>query len=200
MQLGKLLKYITYESVQGSQELEITDICYHSGKAKQGSLFICIKGQRADGHDYLPDALLAGVTAVVIETTVVVDTKKDSFLYTVQQKMSLQEIVHNHGVTVILVEDSRGTMAKLAEAFYGFPSRKLRLIGITGTKGKTTTTYLLQSICEKAGLKCGIIGSTGTVVEDQHLDSKGQLCPFYLILRDDQSLRMPYLPSLFHTN
>ena len=63
-------------------------------------------------------------------------------------------------------------MARIAEAFYGHPSRQMRMIGITGTKGKTTTTYLLQSICEKAGLKCGIIGSTGTVVEEQHLDSK----------------------------
>ena len=75
-------------------------------------------------------------------------------------------------VPQVLVNNGRAAMARIAEAFYGHPSRQMRMIGITGTKGKTTTTYLLQSICEKAGLKCGIIGSTGTVVEEQHLDSK----------------------------
>ena len=75
-------------------------------------------------------------------------------------------------VPQVRVNNGRAAMARIAEAFYGYPSRQMRMIGITGTKGKTTTTYLLQSICEKAGLKCGIIGSTGTVVEEQHLDSK----------------------------
>ena len=159
MQLGKLLEHITYESVQGSQGLEITDICYHSGKAKQGSLFICIKGQRVDGHDFLMDALLAGAAAVVIEAAGVVDLGKDSFLYTEHRKIPLQEIVLKLGVTVILVEDTRGTMAKLAEAFYGFPSRKLRLIGITGTKGKTTTAFLTAGILREAGYRTGLIGT-----------------------------------------
>ena len=159
MQLSKLLKHITYKSVQGSQELEIADICYHSGKAKQGSLFICIKGQRADGHDYLMDALIAGAAAVVIEATGVVDTGKDSFLYTEHRKIPLQDMVHNYGVTVILVEDTRGAMAKLAEAFYGFPSRKLRMIGITGTKGKTTTAFLTAGILREAGYRTGLIGT-----------------------------------------
>lgn len=159
MQLGKLLEHITYEGVQGSQELEITDICYHSGKAKQGSLFICIKGQWADGHDYLPEALLAGAAAVVIEAAGVVEAGKEKILYTERQKIQLQEIVFELGVTVILVEDTRSAMAKLAEAFYGFPAGKLRLIGITGTKGKTTTAFLTAGILKEAGYRVGLIGT-----------------------------------------
>lgn len=159
MQLGKLLEHITYESVQGSQGLEITDICYHSGKAKQGSLFICIKGQRVDGHEYLMEAILSGAAAVVIDAAGVVDTGKERFLYTEHRKIPLQEIVHTLGVAVILVEDTRGTMARLAEAFFDFPAGKLRLIGITGTKGKTTTAFLTAGILREAGYRVGLIST-----------------------------------------
>ena len=75
-------------------------------------------------------------------------------------------------VPQVRVSNGRAAMARISEAFYGYPSRGMRMIGITGTKGKTTTTYLLKSILEKASLKCGIIGSTGSVIEDRHLDSK----------------------------
>jgi UDP-N-acetylmuramoyl-L-alanyl-D-glutamate--2,6-diaminopimelate ligase len=75
-------------------------------------------------------------------------------------------------VPQVRVSNGRAAMARIAEAFYGHPAREMKLVGITGTKGKTTTTYLLKSICEKAGYKCGIIGSTGSVIGSRHLDSK----------------------------
>lgn len=144
MQLEQLLLHISYESVQGSQRREIADICYHSGKVKSGSLFVCLKGFRTDGHKYLADAVARHAAAVVVE--------KDA--------LPAPEIrVTATGVTVIVVRDARVALAELSAAFFDFPARKLRMVGITGTKGKTTTTYLTANILREAGHRVGMIGT-----------------------------------------
>jgi UDP-N-acetylmuramoyl-L-alanyl-D-glutamate--2,6-diaminopimelate ligase len=149
MKLRELIRELPYiEETQGDLDTDIREITSSSRDRTEAGLFFCIVGARFDAHDYAYEAVDNGCVALVVEHFV-----------------PLQ-------VPQIKVSNGRAAMARIAEAFYGFPSRQLRMIGITGTKGKTTTTYLLQSICEKAGIKCGIIGSTGTVVEDQHLDSK----------------------------
>lgn len=139
MQLEQLLLHISYKSVQGSQKQEISDICYHSGKVRCGSLFVCLKGFRTDGHKYLADAVERRAAAVVVET----DTLPASVT----------------GVTVITVKDTRRALAELSAAFFDYPARKLRMIGITGTKGKTTTAYLAAHILREAGYRVGVIGT-----------------------------------------
>lgn len=159
MQLGRLLEYITYESVQGNQNVDITDICYHSAKVKRGSLFVCIKGFRSDGHDYVREALFNGALAILMEKSSLIFCKEDTMLYTEHGKITFSEIGREHKATVIIVDDTRSTLAKIASAFYGEPAKKLRMIGITGTKGKTTTAFLTAGILREAGYKTGIIGT-----------------------------------------
>lgn len=144
MQLEQLLLHISYKSVQGSLIREITDICYHSGKVKSGSLFICLKGFRTDGHRYLPDAVARGAAAVVVEEHIAFSPTE--------------------GVTVIAVTDTRDALWRLSAAFFDFPSAKLRMVGITGTKGKTTTAYLAAEILREAGHRVGMIGTVA--IED----------------------------------
>lgn len=139
MQLEQLLLHISYESVQGSQRQEVSDICYHSGKVRCGSLFVCLKGFRTDGHKYLKDAVARHAVAVVVE--------KDTLSAPVT------------GVTVVVVPDTRVALAELSAAFFDFPAKKLRMIGITGTKGKTTTAYLAANILREAGYHVGMIGT-----------------------------------------
>lgn len=139
MQLKQLLLHISYKSVQGSQRQEITDICYHSGKVRCGSLFVCLKGFRTDGHQYRKDAVEHGAVAVVVQ-----DESPD---------IPVDE------ATVIIVQDSRKALAELSAAFFDFPSKKLCMIGITGTKGKTTTAYLTANVLREAGYHVGMIGT-----------------------------------------
>ena len=149
MKLWELLAELPYvEETRGDMNTDIREITSSSRDRTDAGLFFCIVGARFDAHDYAWEAVENGCVALIVEHFVPIE------------------------VPQVLVNNGRAAMARIAEAFYGFPARQMRMIGITGTKGKTTTTYLLQSICEKAGLKCGIIGSTGTVVEEQHLDSK----------------------------
>ena len=149
MKLWELMTELPYVTdTRGDMNTEIREITSSSRDKTDRGLFFCIVGARFDAHDYAWEAVENGCTALVVEHYVDIN------------------------VPQIRVNNGRAAMARVAEAFYGHPSRSMRMIGITGTKGKTTTTYLLKSICESAGLKCGIIGSTGTLVEDQHLDSK----------------------------
>ena len=149
MKLWELLTELPYvEETRGDMNTDVREITSSSKDKTDAGLFFCIVGARFDAHDYAWEAVENGCAALMVEHFVDIQ------------------------VPQIRVSNGRAAMARIAAAFYGYPSREMRMIGITGTKGKTTTTYLLQSICEKAGLKCGIIGSTGTVVENQRLDSK----------------------------
>ena len=159
MQLDRLLNSISYESVQGSRKLCITDICYHSGRAKQGSLFVCIRGENSDGHDYIWEAVRKGVIAVVVEQSCVVDTKDDYLLFTRQQEISLMDLIRTGQITVITVKDARLALSCLSAAFFDYPAKKLKMIGITGTKGKTTTAFLTAGILREAGYQTGVIGT-----------------------------------------
>lgn len=159
MRLNQLLKHLTYEHVQGSQSREITDICYHSGNVREGSLFVCLKGLHADGHDYLQGALEAGAAAVVVAAENVVPLDNDALLYTEQFGVRIAEIIDRWQVSVVIAADTRHALAELAAAFFDYPAAKLRMVGITGTKGKTTTAYLLSAILRESGHKTGMIGT-----------------------------------------
>jgi UDP-N-acetylmuramoyl-L-alanyl-D-glutamate--2,6-diaminopimelate ligase len=136
MQLATLISKIETVAVDGSLEREITSVCYDSRRVQPGSLFIALRGEKSDGHDFIPQAIDRGAAAVVEEQP--------------SQKT---------GATVIRVRDTRFAMADIATAFFRNPSHALKITGITGTKGKTTVAFLLKHICEQALLRCGLLGT-----------------------------------------
>ena len=127
MVLAALLEKLEYELVSGSEDMQIENVVYDSRKVTEGSLFICIEGGTADGHTFIPDVVKKGAKALIV-------TKDVSGL-----------LPADADVTVIRVKDSRYALAFVSAAYFGHPAEKLKVIGITGTKGKTTTTYLVKS-------------------------------------------------------
>ena len=152
MQLKKLLERLDYEVLQGSDVIEIAELEIDSRKTdiKLGSVFVCISGAVFDGHNYVEDMAAKGVTAVIVE----------------------KEVVAPEGVTVIKVKDTRYALAMASAAYFGYPAEQLKVIGITGTKGKTTTTYMVKSILEGIGHKVGLIGTIESIIGDEVIPSK----------------------------
>lgn len=145
MILNELLKNIPTITIEGVQNTEITGIAYDSRQVQEGNLFVCIKGFETDGHKYLPSAIANGARAVIVQDDAPV---KD-------------------GVTKIRVENSRQALSLVADNFYGHPSHKMNMIGITGTNGKTTSTYLIDAIFRANGDKTGIIGTIRYKIGDK---------------------------------
>ena len=149
MRLAQLLENIEYDVLCGSTDTEITEIVNDSRKVKKGCVFPCIRGASFDGHKFAGEVAAKGAAAIVAE-----------------EKVEVPE-----GVTVILVKDTRIAMARMACAWYGYPAQKLKMIGVTGTKGKTTTTYMVKSILEAAGHKVGLIGTIETLIGTTRIPS-----------------------------
>ena len=159
--LKDLLANIEYQCIRGTEEIEVTEIVYDSRKVVQDSLFICIEGANADGHDYAAQVVSAGATVLVVQKEV--------------------ELPEDAGVTVIRVADTRYAMAFISAAYFGNPAEKLQVIGITGTKGKTTTTYLVKSILEQAGRKVGLIGTIEVIIGETHIHANNTTPESYLV-------------------
>lgn len=139
IKLNEIINFIQPEKVlNNTQEKEITGISYNSKTTKQGDLFICLVGEHSDGHNYALQAQNQGAAAII--------TQKE-----------LKDI----NIPVIMVDNTQKALSQASAVFYGFPSEKLRLIGVTGTNGKTTVTHLIENIFEQAGIKCGLIGTLG---------------------------------------
>jgi UDP-N-acetylmuramoyl-L-alanyl-D-glutamate--2,6-diaminopimelate ligase len=137
MKLSEVLQGLKFEVLQGSTGISFHDIRNDSRKVQPGDLFFCISGAVSDGHKYVEDVAEKGAAVIVVEKPVAVpDT-----------------------VTVIRVENTRYAMGMISSAFYGKPSEKLKVIGLTGTKGKTTTTYMIREMLERSGIKTGLIGT-----------------------------------------
>lgn len=149
MKLSKLVEKLEYKLVQGNIDTEISTLVYDSRKVEKDSVFVCISGTVRDAHDFIPDVVKAGATAVIVEKDVEVA----------------------EGVTVIKVENSRKALAYMAAAYFDYPSEKIKTIGITGTKGKTTTTYMVKSILDSANIKTGLIGTIETIIGDKRIPS-----------------------------
>ena len=147
--LTELLEHLEYELVQGTLDREIPAVVYDSRKVVPGCLFLCIGGANFDGHDFAAQVAEQGAGVLVVQKDV--------------------ELPENVDVTVIKVADSRYAMAMISAAYFDYPAEKMKVIGITGTKGKTTTTYMIKSILESAGHKVGLIGTIETVIGDEHI-------------------------------
>lgn len=149
MKLSKLLERLDYTIISGPKNPDIADITNDSRKVGEDSLFFCIRGAVSDGHAYAGQAAQSKAAALIVEEPVdVPDT-----------------------VTVVRVENTRLAMAVIASAWYGYPADTLKVIGVTGTKGKTTTVYMIKALLEKAGYKAGLIGTIETIIGDVHIPS-----------------------------
>ncbi len=147
MRLDKLLERLDYEVLQGSVDTDIVTLVNDSREAEKGSAFVCVRGAVSDGHNYAADAAAKGAAALVVE----------------------REVNAPEDVTVILVKDTRYALALMSAAYYGYPAEKMKIIGVTGTKGKTTTTYMVKSILESTGYKVGLIGTIEAIIGEKHI-------------------------------
>ena len=163
MVLAALLEKLEYELVSGSADMQIKDVVYDSRKVTEGSLFICIEGGTVDGHTFIPDVVKKGAKALIV-------TKDVSDL-----------LPEDADVTVIKVKDSRYALAFVSAAYFGHPAEKLKVIGITGTKGKTTTTYLVKSIMEHAGHKVGLVGTIEAIIGQEHIPANNTTPESYIL-------------------
>lgn len=159
--LKNLLEACEYSCVRGSLDRMVSEVVYDSRKAVEGCLFICIEGANFDGHDAAADVVAKGAAVLVVSKDVTVPAESD--------------------VTIVKVENTRYAMAYISAAYFGNPARKLKTIGITGTKGKTTTTYLVKSILEQAGYKVGLIGTIETIIGDEHIKANNTTPESYLL-------------------
>lgn len=146
MLLSELARPTRHELI--GRDVEVKELIYNSRKVKNGDVFCCIVGTFADGHKYAQQAVDAGAAALVVERKLDID------------------------VPQILVEDTRIAMAEMAAAYYGYPSREMQMIGVTGTNGKTSTTYMLKAIAERMGKKVGLIGTIRNMIGDIIIDTE----------------------------
>ena len=159
MLLRELLAGIPYTRLQGSEETDIQGIAYDSRKVKEGFLFVCMRGATVDGHRFAASAAENGASALLVEEPV--------------------EVPEN--TTVLQVENARQALSLLSANWFGHPADKLTTIGITGTKGKTTTTYMIRSILEAAGHRTGLIGTIESITGKRTIPSENTTPESYLV-------------------
>ena len=161
MKLELLLTKLKYTCVKGNLDKDVDAVVYDSREVTPGCLFICIQGMNHDSHDYVEEVLKQGASVLVVEKEVNLPALSD--------------------VTVILVDSTRYALAYIAAAWFDHPAEKMKVIGITGTKGKTTTTYLVKSILENAGRKVGLIGTIEVIIGDTHIHANNTTPESYLV-------------------
>lgn len=159
MKLSQLLERMDYTCVQGSVDIPISHLLYDSRNACPDGVFVCISGAVMDGHTFISDVVMKGVTAVIVE----------------------KEVKAPAHVTVIRVENTRSALAYMSAAYFGYPAEELKTIGITGTKGKTTTTYMVRSILENSGFKTGLIGTIETIIGKKVIKANNTTPESYLV-------------------
>lgn len=152
MKLLELLEGVSYQLIKGEIEKEIVNIQYDSRKVTDGDVFVCLSGFEVDGHNYANRAIENGATVIICE--------KD---------IDFNQISEN--ITVLRVEEGRKVLATMAANFYDHPTKSLKLIGVTGTNGKTTSVYILKSILEKSGEKVGLIGTIANYIGQEKIES-----------------------------
>ena len=148
MDLRRLIQNTDCQLVRGDALTEVTALCCDSRCAGPGALFVCLPGRHTDGRQFAAQAVAAGAVAVLCAGP-----------------------PPDVGAAVVETENPRRMMAVLAARLCGEPARAMTMIGVTGTKGKTTTSYMVKSICEQAGFKCGLVGTTGNMIGEKHIPS-----------------------------
>ena len=160
MKLINILNGLNNYKIKGNQELEIANIANDSRKVTPNSLFVAIRGYNFDGHDFIAEAIKNGAIAVMLDMSA-----------------DLRKVTLPQGITVVIIQDTRLALAISSCNFYGNPSRYFKLIGVTGTKGKTSTTFMIKSILEKAGKRVGLIGTIQNYIGDQVIEKTDNTTP-----------------------
>lgn len=159
MKIKELIEKMDYELEAGDLDTEISTLVYDSRKVEKNSVFVCISGTVRDAHDFIPEVVEKGAAAVIVE----------------------KEVPVIEGVTYIRVDNSRKALAYMSAAYFGYPAKKLKTIGITGTKGKTTTTYMVRSILEASGIRTGLIGTIESIIGEEHIPSANTTPESYIV-------------------
>ncbi|MGL5576848.1 MAG: UDP-N-acetylmuramoyl-L-alanyl-D-glutamate--2,6-diaminopimelate ligase [Sarcina sp.] len=149
MLLKELLKNLDYKVIQGDDNIIIDNVRYDNRRINDGDLFVCIKGFKVDGHSFVEDAKKRGAVAIIVSDDIVID-----------------------GVTVIKVEDTRKALAIVSSNYFGNPKDKIKLLGVTGTNGKTTSAFIMKAILEKAGYKVGLIGTIANYIGNKKIETE----------------------------
>lgn len=153
MKLSQICREVEYRCLKGSMDTEVRDIIYDSRKIAKETMFVCMVGAVTDGHKYIPDAIEKGASVIVVERE--------------EEAAQIPE-----GITVLQVKSTRLALALMSAALFDYPARKMITIGLTGTKGKTTTTYMIKNVLEMAGKKVGLIGTIGALIGEEKIPSK----------------------------
>lgn len=157
MKLSEILNELhTIQVIGLIDDIEIDSINIDSREVAKQSLFIAIKGLKTDGHNYIPEVISKGANAIVLE----------------RSDLNIDQLFLKNNVVKILVENSRKALGDIADIFYDSPSKKLKLIGITGSKGKTTTSFFIKNIFDKANIKSGLIGTNKNIIGDKVINTK----------------------------
>lgn len=161
MKVFELVKDFEYEVINGDINREISTLVSDNRKLTKDCVFVCIEGANFDGHSVVNDAFKCNAAAVIVMKNV--------------------EVPKDIDTAVIKVKDTREALALASAAYFSYPTKEIKVIGVTGTKGKTTTTYLIKSILENAGYKVGLIGTIETIIGDEHVPSKNTTPESYVL-------------------
>ncbi|MCI9538199.1 MAG: UDP-N-acetylmuramoyl-L-alanyl-D-glutamate--2,6-diaminopimelate ligase [Eubacterium sp.] len=151
MRLEQILTDIEYKILQGTLDKDVADIAYDSRKTVKGGMFVAIQGTVVDGHNFIESAVEAGAEVIVVEK---------------------ETDVENKDITVLLVENGRKALSLMSAAYFDYPAKKMITVGITGTKGKSTTEHMVRDIIEKSGKICGIIGTVGAFMNGRSVPTE----------------------------
>ena len=151
MRLEQILTDIEYKILQGTLDKDVADIAYDSRKTVKGGMFVAIQGTVVDGHNFIESAVEAGAEVIVVEK---------------------ETDVENKDITVLLVENGRKALSLMSAAYFDYPAKKMITVGITGTKGKSTTEHMVRDIIENSGQICGIIGTVGAFMNGRSVPTE----------------------------
>ena len=162
MKLSSLLSKLEYTCLRGNVDTEINHLVYDSRKVVAGDVFVCISGTARDAHDFVVDVAEKGAAAIIVEKDVT-------------------EQLADYDITIIQTANNRLALACMSAEYFGNPAEKLTTIGVTGTKGKTTTTYMVKSVLEKTGIKTGLIGTIETIIGEEHTPANNTTPESYIL-------------------
>lgn len=162
MKLSSLLTKFEYTCLKGSIDTEVNKLVYDSRKVETGDVFVCISGSARDAHDFVVEVAEKGAATIIVEKDVL-------------------DQLSTFDITVIHADNTRLALACMSADYFGNPAQKLTTIGITGTKGKTTTTYMVKSVLEKTGIKTGLIGTIETIIGDEHTPANNTTPESYIL-------------------
>lgn len=172
MKLIELLENLEFNIVNGETGIDISKLVYDSRKVQSGDVFVCISGAKMDAHNFIGDVVNKGAAAVIIEK----DMTEERF-----KELVVETDGRIEKTTIAKVDSTRYALGCMSAAYFGYPAKKLVTIGVTGTKGKTTTAYMIRSVLEKTGIKTGLIGTIEAVIGVEHIPAANTTPESYVV-------------------